>query len=891
MRSFFVSTQRTLSALMIGAVFSVSFTALLPERTNAQVQAVYDRGATGLGQKLQRLQTTASALHTAAHPDDEDSGLIAYLARNEHARTAYLSLNRGDGGQNVIGQELFESLGVIRTEELLQARRLDGGGQFFTRFMDYGFSKTRAEAARIWGEQKVLGDMVRTIRLYRPMVVISRFSGTPRDGHGQHQLAGYLTPFAFKAAGDPNAFPEHFQEGLQPWQPLKLYRSQGFSPSPEDNPSLFMNTGTYDPLIGRTYFEVAMEGRSQHKSQEMGTLELRGMQRSGVTLLESSVGDTGTEKSVFDGIDTSIRGIAALAKDNTASLPAKLAELQGIAEQSLKNYNVYSAPALVPTLIKGYRVAKDAAASTSNPVSKSLLEEKAKEFVQAAQLASGVVVDALSTLETVNPGSDTHVTVKVFVPEGISATVKDTKLNVRSGWKAETTEAPAAPETTPFRRREEVSASTAHFKVTVAANEKPTQPYWLESERESFTFDWSNAAENKNQPFAGPLVTANVVVNLGGEDVTITQPVQYRYADDIRGELRRELNVVPAVTLGVESDLLVAPIKGGKTHRVVTTVSNNTQGAIEGTASLDLPSGWRATPQNQKFSLANPGDKTAFTFEVSLPANPTAGSFKITAVANVGGKRYAQSMTEIAYPHMQTHRRFNEAKVTAQVLDMEVSPVKVGYVMGSGDRVPEAIRRMGLDVTMLEEKDLSTGDLSQYDTIVIGIRASQTRPDFVANNGRLFDFARNGGTLVVQYQQHEYVQRNLQPFPASMTGVTRGNQRVSNLRVTDETAKVTILVPSHSVFNFPNKITDADFDNWVQERNLYSFSTFDDRYTALLEAADPDEDPVKGGMLYAPMGKGKYMYVSYSFFRQLPVGVPGAYRLFANILSMPKAEK
>ena len=509
--------------MTIGAVLSVSLPTLLPVRTDAQVQAIYDRGATGLGQKLQRLQTTASALHTAAHPDDEDSGLIAYLARKEHARTAYLALNRGDGGQNVIGQELFESLGVIRTEELLQARRLDGGGQFFTRFMDYGFSKTREEAARIWDDQKVLGDMVRTIRLYRPLVVISRFSGTPRDGHGQHQLAGYLTPFAFKAAGDPNAFPEHFQEGLQPWQPLKLYRSQGFTPSPADNPSLFLNTGTYDPLIGRPYFEVATEARSQHNSQEMGTLELRGQQRSGVSLVESRSA-TGTEKSVFDGIDTSIKGIAALAKDNTPGLPARLAELQGIAEQSLKNYNVFSAPALVPTLIKGYRVAKDAAASTSNPVSKALLEEKANEFVQAAQVASGVIVDALSTLETVNPGASTHVTVKVFVPEGISAAVKSTSLNVPQGWKAVTTEAPKAEETTSFRRREEVSASTSHFNVTVAANEKSTQPYWLEGERQSFTYDWSKAGNNKNKPSADPLVTSTVVVTLAGEDITLTQP-------------------------------------------------------------------------------------------------------------------------------------------------------------------------------------------------------------------------------------------------------------------------------------------------------------------------------------------------------------------------------
>ncbi|MEO7658555.1 MAG: PIG-L family deacetylase, partial [Pyrinomonadaceae bacterium] len=274
----------------------------------SQVRPVYDMGAIGLGQALKRLQTTASVMHTGAHPDDEDSGLLAYLARKEQARTSYLSLNRGDGGQNVIGEELFESLGVIRTEELLQARRLDGGSQFFTRFMDYGFSKKREEAARIWGEREVLGDMVRAIRLFRPMVVISRFSGTPADGHGQHQLAGHLTPVAFKAAADSNEFPEQITEGLPPWKPLKLYVGQGFSANPQNVPTLGLNTGEYDPLIGRSYFEIAMEGRSQHKSQEMGLLELRGRQTSGMRLLESTAGKTEKESSVFDGIDTSIKG-------------------------------------------------------------------------------------------------------------------------------------------------------------------------------------------------------------------------------------------------------------------------------------------------------------------------------------------------------------------------------------------------------------------------------------------------------------------------------------------------------------------------------------------------------------------------------------------------------
>ncbi|MEJ7701033.1 MAG: PIG-L family deacetylase [Pyrinomonadaceae bacterium] len=302
---------------------------------NAQVRPIYDLGASGLGQKLKRLQTTASAMHTAAHPDDEDSGLLAKLARGDNARVSYLSLTRGEGGQNVIGPELFESLGIIRSEELLQARRLDGGEQFFTRFMEYGFSKKREEAARIWGEKEVLGDMVRAIRLFRPLVIISRFSGTPADGHGQHQLAGYLTPIAFKAAADPNQYPEHFQEGLRPWQAKKLYVGQGFAQSAQNVPSLTVSTGEYDPLIGRSYFEIAMEGRSQHKSQEMGSLELRGKQSSGVRLAETNVTRSETERSVWDGIDTSIAGIPKLVGLTDSFIDSELGAAQIAASKAL----------------------------------------------------------------------------------------------------------------------------------------------------------------------------------------------------------------------------------------------------------------------------------------------------------------------------------------------------------------------------------------------------------------------------------------------------------------------------------------------------------------------------------------------------------------------------
>jgi len=377
---------------------------------------------------------------------------------------------------------------------------------------------------------------------------------------------------------------------------------------------------------------------------------------------------------------------------------------------------------------------------------------------------------------------------------------------------------------------------------------------------------------------------------IGGEEVIVSKAVEYRFADDIRGELRRDLSVVPMVTISLESNLIIAPTSPkSTTKRVVMSVTNNSPNESKGVARLDLPAGWTSAPVSRDFAMKGKGEKTAVVFDVTIPGNTKPESYNILANAQVGGHTYNQTMYEIAYPHIQTHRRYSPSQVSAKVVNLKVAPVKVGYVMGTGDRVPEAINLLGLSTTMLEEKDLSTGDLSKYDVIVIGIRASQVRPDYVANNGRLLDYVKNGGTMIVQYQQQEFIRENMAPFPVKMESVVNGTQRVSNVRVVDENAPVTILVPNHVVFNYPNKIVNSDWDNWVQERNLYSLTGLDPQYTALLSCQDEGETPVTGGLVYAKLGKGHYVYNSYSFFRQLPTGNPGAYRLFANLLSLPRS--
>ena len=853
---------------------------------NAQVRPVYDLGAIGLGQQLKRLQTTASAMHTGAHPDDEDSNLIAYLARGRTARTAYLSLNRGEGGQNVIGPEIFEPLGVIRTEELLQARRLDGGQQFFTSVMDYGFSKTRAEAARIWGEKETLADMVRAIRAFRPLVIISRFSGTPADGHGQHQLAGYLTPLAYKAAADPNQFPDQIKEGLLPWQAKKLYVGQGFAATAGEPVNVTVNTGEYDQLIGRSYAEIAAEGRSQHKSQEMGSIERRGAQSSGERLLEPNGEKSARETDIFDGIDVSIKGIAKLTNNSENGLTGKLADLQETAEKALKEYDSFAPQKIMPILAKGVRQVREAKESTNNPYTKTLLAEKEQEFSQALETAAGIVVDALSETDTIVAGDATGVSVKVF---GEAAKVKNFSLKLPEGWSSETATEPK-PAGNSFFSRPEAASASAYFKVTAALNAPLTQPYWLEKPRKNFTFDWTATDAAKNAPFQNQLATAEVTFELAGVDVTVSKPVQYRYADEIRGELRRDLNVVPRLSVALDTNLLVVPASAkAQKQRLVMSITNNLPGETKGAAKINLPAGWILTPASAQFDLRAKGEKTALSFDITIPANAKINNYNLTAEVVANGQTYDQTMTEIAYPHIQTHRLYSKADVSTQVLDLKVAPVRVGYIMGSGDTVPEAIRRMGLNVTMLGETDLSTGDLSKFDTIVVGIRASQVRPDFVANNNRILDYVKAGGTLIVQYQRPDYVQQNLPPFPAKMDSQTKGEQRISNVRVVDENAPVKILVPAHPVFNYPNKIVQSDWNNWVQERDLYNLTTLDPNYVPLLESHDEGDPENMGGLVYAKVGKGNYIYNSYSFFRQLPTGNPGAYRLFANLLSLPKA--
>ena len=838
-------------------------------------------GAAGILHEILKLRTTASVLLVGAHPDDEDSFFISRAALGDRARVGYLSLTRGEGGQNAIGPELFEPLGVIRTEELLQARTLDGGEQLFGRAFDYGFSKTLEEASRQWGEQELLRDIVRAIRQFRPLVVYSVWSGTPMDGHGHHQISGRLTPIAFRAAADAAQFPEQIAEGLRPWQAKKLYVGMGFGPfGGGPGTTTRVEAGDVDPLFGRSYVEIAAEGRSQHKSQRMGMPEVRGSLQSYLALRESPVPARGPETSVFDGLDTSIAGLGAAAGLPPGALKQELAEIDGAVSRAINGYAVLAPGNSVSALaavLKAIRAGREAARSlaAAPPEARAnadlLLAAKEQDATLALQGAAGIAVDFVSDAETAAAGESLTATARVFLSKPQLAKVTTVSVRTPDGWATEPVQ-PVKPGPGTFT---ESADQVDLFKLTVPADASPTQPYWLRVPREGRMFIWPSDAPG-GEPFDPPLVTAVVRAEIGGAAVTLSQPLQYRQVDPVRGELRRSVDVVPAVTMTFASQLELVPIDArGKARRVTVVLQSNSQSPVSGSLKLDLPQGWIAAPAETPFALQRKGERATLSCMVTPSEKTAPGLYGLRAKAFVGGQVFDQSQQVVAYPHIQTHRMYTPALEQVCVLDLKVAPVKIGYIMGSGDQVPDALRRMGLDVVLLDEGALSTGDLSRFDTIVVGVNASSARPDFVAATPRLYEYARNGGTLIVQYQQQDYVQRNLPPFPAQMAA-----------RVTDETAPVTILAPDHPAFTVPNRIGMDDFAGWVQDRNLSAFTTFDPTYIPLLESHDPGEPPQRGGEVYARLGKGHYVYTAYAWFRQLPAGVPGAYRMFANLVSL-----
>jgi len=790
--------------------------------------------ASALLQELNSFREMGSVLYVAAHPDDENTLLLAYLARGRNYRTAYLSLTRGDGGQNVLGPEFDEKLGVARTQELLAARRLDGGRQYFTRAVDFGFSKDYQETLRIWDRQQILSDVVRVIREFRPDVVINRFSTQPGGTHGHHTASAVLGLEAFKLAGDPAAFPE---QHLPPWQPKRILVNGRGSEG-----SIRMEISGNDPVLNLPFTELAARSRAMHKTQ--GFDNFRGFGGGNGPRSETFqvlAGEPATN-DIFDGIDTTWNRVPGGS------------EIATLAAEAIAQFNPQEVAASVPALLKLHALL--AALPDKDPV----VAEKSAQLDHLLQSCLGLHVETTISQAEVVPGETMRLTHAVMVGSALPVRWVAVKY---PGVGGET------------RVATDLQANVASAVVSgqkLPANTPLSQPYWLREDHAPGTFTVDNPALI-GQPENPPVFPVQYVFEVGGQTLLIpNEPVQL-LTNSTAGVIRRQLDVISPVALKLGSDVvLFAP---GKSRPVEVTITAF-RASQSGTLQLETPDGWNATPAKQSFALHAVGEQQTLRFEVTAPAQTAAA--RIVASAEIGGQRYRNQREEISYPHIPRQLLQPAAAFKALSLDLAIRGQKVGYLPGAGDNVAAAIQQMGYAVTRLGGDDLTTNRLRDFDAVVLGVRAFNVRTDLASHLPALFAYVAGGGTLIEQYNRpgNDAKTEQLAPY----------NLRISGDRVTDKTAAMTFLAPENPVLNIPNKITNADFDGWVQERGIYFPNQWDDHFTPILACNDPGESPLKGALLVAPYGQGHFVYTSLVFFRELPAGVPGAYRLFANLLSL-----
>ena len=821
-------------------------------------------GETRMRLMLDELNNLGSVMMIAAHPDDENTALLAYLARGRRVRTAYLSLTRGEGGQNLIGSEKGDELGIVRTEELLAARRIDGAEQYFTRAIDFGFTKTIDETlGSKWPREKVLGDVVWAIRRFRPDVIILRFTGTPRDGHGQHQASAVLGKEAFTAAADPARFPEQLKY-VKTWQAQRLMTNlAAFNPEQQKEAEklpekLELDLGAYSPELGYSYNEIAGMSRSQHRSQAMGTAERKG------ALINYFVTDRGDKatKDIFEHIN-----IGWSRLDGGAQVDALL-------KQAAATFVPAHPEALLPVLSKVRPAMEAVAASSKNP----LAEEKLVELDEAIALAGGVSVEALADKPAVTPGGAFKVTLTALARNPGEVTLRGVKLSGMAGVPQPTVASTVLVYNKPIE-----------FPVNIKVPESQpySQPYWLELPKDKAMYSVARQ-EVLGDPESAPVLSAEFRLQVGGTEITLRRAVERRFVDKVYGELRRPLAIVPPVSVEFGGEALVFP--DNKPRRVEIPVKSNT-GKAAGEIHLEVPAGWKVEPASQKFDLTGADEQTMAEFTLSPPAGDSDGSMR--AVATVGDRVIASSTRVIDYPHFPAQTLFPSSDARLVRSEIKTLARTVGYITGAGDEVPEALRQMGCEVTLLSPEDLARGDLSKYDAIVTGVRSFNTRPDLRLNYQRLFKYAEEGGTLVVQYNTPD----GIGPPGSAQAAETSTLAHVGPYpiktgrdRVTIEEAQVNFPNPNSVLLHYPNEITARDFEGWVQERGLNFASEWDPRYQSVLESHDPGEKELFGGQLYARYGKGAYIFTSYDWFRELPAGVPGAYRLFANMLSAAKVQ-
>lgn len=866
-----------------------------------------DEGLAGLRLELLRLGTTARLMQVVAHPDDEDGGLLTLEARGRGVATLLMTLNRGEGGQNKIGSNLSDVLGVLRAEELLASDQYYGVQERFSRVADFGFSKNAPETFEKWGgHDTALADMVRVIRTFRPDVLVARFSGTDRDGHGNHQASSILAKEAFRAAADPKRFPEQIAQGLEPWQAKKFYIGNvcpwGATTCPDEKWTLKFNTGERNDALGGSYIQFSMQGLRHQESQGAANWTVEPGDRFTFyklvdSVIPSAAGKDGHEKSFFDGLDLTLQGLANQA--DAAKLPRLRAELQSIAKliadatSAAKGSDASASAAPLAQAVSSLKQVAAAIESSSlgSAAKVELLTEiatKQQQAETALNLALGLtlvtdvsekpattsVPKEADALTTVSPGQEFTVALTFHNGSKQLLNIDHISLEVPAGWstiKAKTKSETVAPG----------KDLHADFGLRVPKETPYTRPYWHRDDPDTESVNHIDNEKYATLPFPPPALLARVEYSVSDGTAhtrsTITTPVITRFIDDAGKQVARPLAVVPAFSVMLEPGAQAISTHNGKPTMVAVGIASNVSHPAQGTLRLALPQGWRSEPAELPVNFKARGEKRDFQFTV-VPAGLQPGRVTLRAVLTSDGEKYSEGYTLIAREDLGSFYYYQPARQRVSIVDVQAPhDLKVGYIMGAGDDIPTVLKQIGMDVTMIPADSLASADLSKFQTIVLGIRAYDTQKDVVANNKRLLDFVSAGGTLVVQYNTgtQEFNSGKFTPYSADL----------SRARVSVEEAPVQILAPEDSVFHYPNAISATDFNGWIQERGLYFMDKWDDHFQALLACHDPGEDDQKGGLLLAHYGKGTYIYTGYAFFRQLPSGVTGAIRLYVNLLS------
>ena len=821
------SSKSIIYLLLISFLFTITFKA----------QPIQTQNSAEILLALEKLNVLGSVLYIAAHPDDENTGLMAYLSKGRKYRTAYLSLTRGDGGQNLIGSEKGSEIGIIRTQELLQARSIDGAEQYFTRAIDFGFSKSPDESLDFWEKEKVLSDIVWVIRNYKPDIIVTRFPPGGNGGHGHHTASASLAEEAFAAAADPNKFSEQLKF-VQPWQAKRIFWNNWRPGQNEASQLLKVDTGEYNFLLGKSFTEISAESRSMHKSQGFGVTASRAPRVEYFQLIDG----TPAKNDIMDEVNTTWERIKG-----GKSIGSKI-------DSILSSYNFQAPSKSLGNLIELYR-------SLSQLENNYWLDIKRNELLGIIQSCAGLWMESITSDYSAAPGDE--------------VSIKSTLVN-RSANKfiVEKIEFPTIPSDSVVNSKlEEDQPYTIESKIRIPESYPISQPYWLieEPTKGSFTISDQKMIGKAENDFSIPV---KLYLSYDGVKLEFTIPLLYRWNDRVNGELYRPFEVRPPVVANLTEKVSIFPDE--KTKEVQVKLKSFSPNAV-GKIHLHTDGDWKITPSAIPFSLKNKYDEQIVTFKIT-PQNKSKVS-TLNIELNIGGKTYSKSIVEILHPHIKPQVYFPESKMNLVKLDLKKFDGKLGYIMGSGDDVPECLRNIGYDVTLLSDEMLEQSDLSQFSAIIAGIRAYNTRERLKYDQPKLIEYVENGGTFIVQYNVAQGLQtENIGPYPF----------KLGSNRITVEEAPLNFVNPEHQLMNFPNKITSADFENWVQERGLYFADQWDAKYETIFSGHDPDEKDLPGGTLFTHYGKGIFIFSGLAWFRQLPAGVPGAYRIFVNMISAGK---